>query len=670
MLSRITPFAFMASSDPGLSRLRMALRGTLTLVAVAASLAALHFVTTLSIAAYGLGIVTAFIGSLAIRDIGARARAVSRLYSGLASFAAVAMVSVIAHPRIVDGLFLVIIFLAVFIRRFGPRWNAVGMATFMATFLSAYLHAGVGDLGGVALAIGVSSAVAHLVRNTVLPERPAWDFAVAVEAVGERLRQLRLALADAHAAGPGDPMRAREIVRLEARLKDMILTAEGYLPAKAADAAGEAARREMAIALFDLHLAAETRFFVGFDETTGQAAPGEIDVADRRIDRTLEAVRRLASALPKSAFAADPGLPRPAAPGTGWMGLFQDPAVRTAIQVTLASAIAMTAGIWLSERRWFWAILTAFLVFTNTQSRGDTAMRGLARALGTLFGIVVGIALATALSGKTGVEIGLIVVFVFSAFYYLQVSYAAMTFFITLVVSLLYGLIGQFTPELLVLRLEETLIGAAAGILVSFAVFSRSTSSVARQAVEDYFDALDDLLEAAERAVAGEPDIKLLRSSRQIDRKADDLAVAARPLGSNWQLVRRPGRVRRTLIRFRGCAHWAHVFADALRAMLVTQESLPADLGSRIAAVRAKVATAKASSSSFFGSEMLTLGRAPSRLPLAADTPEDRSDPRLALAVIAHILDEPLRDRSETAGAAAHPRKEAAAPLDSPQAGG
>ncbi|MEX6508374.1 FUSC family protein [Jiella sp. M17.18] len=665
MLPRIRPFATMAASDPGLARLRMALRGTLTIVAVALCLAGLHFVYPLTIAAYGIGIITAFIGSLAIRDVGAKARAVSRLYAGLSAFSAVTVVSLIAHPHLVDAWFLVVIFVVVWLRRFGPRWNAVGMATFMATFLSAYLHAGLGDLGGVALAIAVSSAAAHIVRNTVLPERPAWDFAVAVAAVEDRLAELRRALAQAQDRGPIDPATAREIVKLEARLKDMIITAEGFLPQKSADAAGEARRKDLAIALFDLQLAAETRFFVTFDDRTGQPRGSEATAGERRIDRALATLRASMRDIPPSTFRPDAAKP-PAAGAAGQrFGFLSDPAVRTAIQVTLASAIAMTGGIWISERRWFWAILTAFLVFTNTQSRGDAAMRGLARALGTLFGIIVGIGLATAVSGDTYLSIGLIVVFLFAAFYYLQVSYATMTFFITLVVSLLYGLLGQFTPQLLVLRLEETLIGAAAGILVSFSLFSRSTSSVARQSVESFFAALDDLLETAERVAEGERDVKLLRTARQIDMRFDELATAARPLGSNWQLVRRPGRVRRTLIRFRGCAHWAHVFADALRAMIISGEPLPSDLGARIAALRAKVAAAKADSGTFFGAEMVSLGQPPATTPDAWDIPEDRADPRFALAVMNHIFDTGSRARRRKAD-----ERDAAAQADHRQAAG
>ena len=68
--------------------------------------------------------------------------------------------------------------------------------------------------------------------------------------------------------------------------------------------------------------------------------------------------------------------------------------------MTIASAIAMVGGVTLSPERWFWAVLTAFLIFSNTQSRGDLTVRALNRTLGTAIGIFIGIGLATLIEGE------------------------------------------------------------------------------------------------------------------------------------------------------------------------------------------------------------------------------------------------------------------------------
>ena len=50
------------------------------------------------------------------------------------------------HPVIGDVLFVVVVFVAVYVRRFGPRGTALGMVTFMSYFFSLYLRAKFAEL--------------------------------------------------------------------------------------------------------------------------------------------------------------------------------------------------------------------------------------------------------------------------------------------------------------------------------------------------------------------------------------------------------------------------------------------------------------------------------------------------------------------------------------------
>ncbi|KQT85945.1 FUSC family protein [Aurantimonas sp. Leaf443] len=629
-------------SDPGLTRLRMAARTVLTLAAVVLSLVIVHPVLPLPVAAYGVAMTTALQGALQIRDATRRARLVTRAWCALAGFASVALASLLAATAFTHPVFLGIVFLAVWARRFGQRWNAAGMYGFMCYFIGAYLHPAVADLGAIALAIVLSAIVAHLVRNHVLPEDPERDFRVALVAVDANRRAFEAAMRRLERASPPgkDRPSRREAARAEERLKDAILTAEGLLPGEAGTPQADALRREMVVALFDLQLAAEARFFAGAPDVGGQgddAPERHREAAARRLDEAAMRVAEAARTLPAGAFEGSPGA-APARGPTKGAGLLADPALRLAIQVTLAAAIAMAGGLVLSPTRWFWAILTAFLVFTNAQSRGDTMQRGLGRAAGTLAGITVGMGLATLLGGALAPSVALIAIFVFVAFYLLQVSYAAMTFFMTLAISVLYGLIGQFTPALLVLRLEETVIGAAAGIFIAFVVFPRTTGTVIDEAVAAFLDAFDELLAAAIERVEDRRRHGLIRLSRGLDRRYLDLAVAARPLGGDWQLVRKPGRVRTALIRFRSAAYWAHVLARGLGRARIEPEDRPA-LRAEIEALRARIATLRTRRDAFFGTAIRSLDETPRPDPDRLEMGESRDDPRFALAVIARILD-------------------------------
>lgn len=237
--------------------------------------------------------------------------------------------------------------------------------------------------------------------------------------------------------------------------------------------------------------------------------------------------------------------------------------------VTLACALALGAGLLLSPTRWYWAVLTAFIVFNNTRSRADTAMRAFQRSAGTLGGLFAGTAVATLLQGHMVASGVAIPILFFLAFYFLQTSYGVMIFFVTIALALLYGLMGMFTPQLLMVRLEETLVGGIAGVLVAFLVFPVRASGSVEEAVEAFADALDALVAEAGRQARGEAagqDLAAL--SRALDRRYSELATAVTPLAAPWNVVTRFGQVRRTLLPFAATAHWARVLAQTLPSEL------------------------------------------------------------------------------------------------------
>ena len=66
---------------------------------------------------------------------------------------------------------------------------------------------------------------------------------------------------------------------------------------------------------------------------------------------------------------------------------------------------------------------------------------------------------------------------IFCVFYAFTQSYTWMAFWITVTVALLFLATGRFTDALMVLRLEETAIGATAGIIVAAFVLPKSAAS-------------------------------------------------------------------------------------------------------------------------------------------------------------------------------------------------
>lgn len=167
--------------------------------------------------------------------------------------------------------------------------------------------------------------------------------------------------------------------------------------------------------------------------------------------------------------------PPPAAPAPlPGRGLAR-PTTRQAFQATAACAFALAIGQVLSEERWYWAVGTAWWIFVNTTSRGETLVRGFRRVLGTVVGVAAGVLIAIPLHGAPAPTAALVAVCVFAIFYTAAVSYSWMILAVTLMAGLLYGLLGVLDPGLLALRLAETAVGALGAALAVVLVLPVTT---------------------------------------------------------------------------------------------------------------------------------------------------------------------------------------------------
>ena len=577
---------WLLANDPALSRFRMAGRVTLTVVATVACLAAIHLAgLALPSIAYGLAIILSIEGGVAVRDRLPAEQLKTRLIGGVVSLLCVGLAAALEDWRYIsDPMFLVVILCATVGRVYGPRGFAVGMFAFTSYFMGAYLRPGLADLPLGAIGPALAVVTGHLVRTYVLPDDWRRDLLQSLVAIQGRVGDILMRLAVLSGAGSSTDADRRELRQLEERLKDVVLMAEGFLP-RPPEGSIEPENEPvtgLAMTIFDVHLAAESAIVLSLE------APPPFVLVHALIEEDLDMAEKIAASpavagdervsesaralvwLQKARMALtdvieegrrnrfetiDGAVPPPAAKPDFSLG---NPQIRAAIQITVASAVAMGFGLMLSRDRWFWAVLTAFLIFTNTKSRGDAAIRALQRSIGTLAGIASGLVLATLIGPQPVLSVPLVALCIFLGFYFLQVSYAAMTFFISIVLCLIYGLIGSLTLDLLWLRIEETLIGAIAGTVVAFLVFPAPTRSTLDQALGRWFDGLRQLLAAVEEGKGG---FEVIELSRKLDAAYREVTVAARPLGTSWSVVTRPGQVRQTLAIFLGATYWARIFA-------------------------------------------------------------------------------------------------------------
>ena len=206
---------------------------------------------------------------------------------------------------------------------------------------------------------------------------------------------------------------------------------------------------------------------------------------------------------------------------------------RNAIQIGIAAGAAIVLGDLISPQRFYWAVLAAFITFMGAHNSGEQIRKALFRVGGTVVGIFLGSLLVSAVGHHTLWSIAIVLVFLFLGVYLLRVSYALFAIAVTVTVSQLYQQLGEFTNSLLLVRLEETALGAAVAIIVVLLVLPLHTRRVLRVAMRQHVEAVGRLVDHATACLQGEgsPIDSTLRSDgRAVDAAYQSVIATAQPL--------------------------------------------------------------------------------------------------------------------------------------------
>ncbi|MFJ8794464.1 FUSC family protein [Streptomyces sp. NPDC102462] len=263
------------------------------------------------------------------------------------------------------------------------------------------------------------------------------------------------------------------------------------------------------------------------------------------------------------------------------------PTTRSAVQVAVGSALAIAGGELLSSQRWYWAVLTCWIVFINTASTGEILVKGYRRLLGTVLGVVAGIGLAGLVGHHTWTAFALVLLFIFAMFYTAPLSYTLMSFFVTAMLGLLYTLLNTYSLAVLVLRVEETALGAACGIIAAAVVLPVATDRRTNELLVTVLDRLADVTRSAVDQLSGAPPADLLDRARELDQALADLRSSAQPLTHPITPLRSRRDTARYLVALlETCAYHARSLA-ATAVLLPSKPTMAADprlrgAGSRI----------------------------------------------------------------------------------------
>ncbi|WP_433455733.1 FUSC family protein [Streptomyces sp. CA-142005] len=253
------------------------------------------------------------------------------------------------------------------------------------------------------------------------------------------------------------------------------------------------------------------------------------------------------------------------------------PTTRAAVQVGVGSLLAIAGGELLSGQRWYWAVLTCWIVFINTASTGEILVKGYRRLVGTVLGVVAGIVLAGLVGHHTWTAFGLVLLFIFAMFYTAPLSYTLMSFFVTAMLGLLYTLLNTYSMSVLVLRVEETALGAACGVIAAAVVLPVHTDRRTNELLVTVLDRLAEVTRAAVDQLSGGAGADLVEQARDLDQALADLRGATQPLTHPITPLRsRRDTARYVVALLETCAYHGRSLA-ATAELLPTHPSIAAD---------------------------------------------------------------------------------------------
>ena len=211
------------------------------------------------------------------------------------------------------------------------------------------------------------------------------------------------------------------------------------------------------------------------------------------------------------------------------------PHARIAIQVGIAAAGAIAAGDALSGRRFYWALLAAFITFLGANTAGEQLRKSVFRVMGTVIGVLAGGLLAHAVGPRVWLQILVVLVALFFGMYLSRINYMFLTIGITVMVSQLYVELDEFSNHLLLLRLAETSVGAGVTIVTVLLVLPLHVGRVARVAARHEIEALADLTDRcidrlADPDSATGTDLELRAAARRVDAAYQALTATVQPM--------------------------------------------------------------------------------------------------------------------------------------------
>jgi len=522
--------------DPGLLRFTGALRATLAAVISALLIVPYCLHAGQPLLECAPIVMFAALGPLFARDATLSRRQLTVAFSFLGGSIAFAVAAALAQwPLLGMAGLLALLGGATMLQTRGTRVVCIGLLAMVGYYLGLFVHPPLAEQASIVLLTLPAFAVSLLLMR-LFPDDPGIVAHLMLASVA--------AQADRAVTEAGSPRRdARRLERHLIQLNRAIVVAQAQLTLS------ELPRSEAAVAALVKLEVAVTHAVLRVDEA-------EFAGSTAQWRATLRELTSAAAAMgfhrPPSSR-ADAAAAQPHAP-LAW---------RPALRATCAGLIATVVGYPLSPEHWYWAIISVFVISTGTSSAGDTIQKGMLRIVGTAGGGLAGFCVAALVPAHPAAVLVAMACCVFGWSYFVQYTYAIGIFFLTLLIGLAYGVLGQDLPMTMWIRLLETAIGAAATFVTAMWLVPLPTSHHIRARALTLIAGLLDVIDVShDTLAAGHASAAPLAAMHRADHAMQELQVALLPLRRTERLI---ALIPRTdaLPQVMICMHWVRVLAVA-----------------------------------------------------------------------------------------------------------
>lgn len=645
--------SWVVLSDPGLTRL--ALAAAATLAAVVSALTLIVVLKVLNIPVMPAALFGGMVGMYAASMPGDPKTGDRKMTTAMMALPVIIVAplgaAVASSFALSSAVLAIVVFVGVWISRFGPRYAALGQMAFMAYYFVLLLRLPLTMFPAIAATAVVGAVWAYLFRFVLIVNRPELILISGINGLCTRLVLLLDPIIDAVSGARWDPDLRRRVRADLHQLHQRSAILQGQL--RAIDPTTSATKLharqgELRLLVFDTELAADNLMTAARDfahdgatisvvlraqvagmlertqarlrlEDSHGARPPESasheqpedkaqppqqwpesarrlhgavhelltaaramrDAQDAALADPHEAVdRNIADADGPASQTAEPNHPAPQPPARGPVA-----STARAVQAALATGLALFAGMAVTTDHQYWAALAAFLVLGGTSTLEETAAKGGARVFGTIIGAGVGFAVTIITGANPVVVLPLMIICVFATLYTRAVSYAAMVFWTTMMLALLYEFLGTLTTETLLVRVLETVIGAVIALgVVTFILPVRTSQKLSEDNVA-LLKTLDGITQSCLKRLSGNTDTPSLTSQAlTLDQQFRQVNTRAEPLRHNPGALGQDG-IERQLTSTAALTYYARHLIKATEAIKPAAAPLPAELSTKLATV-------------------------------------------------------------------------------------